>query len=956
MVQPLNVLLQGGRFSFSQLVAVKCATLFFLTYLACCYSTTCQSQNVKSFVGNKVLAQSVLDSTKVLSQQTFVQQFKLFHSSPTTAADYEIKPVANKYFKFINVSSKLVHLAANDTALINLKLLNVGARLNGCYLIKVNIVNAADSAYKTLYVFTVQVYNGLSKTVDIRLTQNRFLLEKSTQSFELPLVFKNNGLDTLHYHAAIFSQAPLFFVKLDPSATKPFHLPEGESRINLLCNINALRLFNKKTNNSFIVEIRDVNNDVVQQFNVFLHTLSSKVVFNNSANNIYSENNLVLENNFYYNKIGGSSNNFSISKALKAVGNGIGFNVNLQKSAYSAAAQLNNTFVDLRRGALYLKVGNISELHELNLSGRGVQAKMYLGKNNNRQIECWAIDQQYDLLKKFSTDKSKQVISLRYQQKMPQQGLEFSLSSNVFQDGWHNSKGQLYFGNIKKILPKHQTIALLWGTSIENFQHLDTVTSQSGFAHKLDYDNLQQKWQTHFSWYQSSRNYAGARQGTLLLDGYFRYTINRQSSLTYRLNTNNSDRPLYDRDSVNGNFYNNTTINEIQLQTVMFKNKIFIRPYLYEQGFFRNSNLNKFDYPTAAHSSRLELGMQRNFMRSSYVVKLDGGSMNYQKDSISNTIGSFKLDAFVSYKHFNFNLLLQQGPYYVYDVFNVKNNKYSSQAFNVGYQKKLLALLDYSMNFSFNHNSYSKGARYFMTQNLSWQIKPDFKMRGAINLSRANELPLSTQVNIGLLKTFSLKPSSGNNVALHLQIFEDINNDGLKQATEKWLPKLLIQIDEQELITDKRGGVVLKNVKPGNHTAGVIVGAIGQRNYFEKTFSVIRNSHIIWGIPRKFDISGIVIPAKNRFDSTKVDVESIRISFRDSLSNEYYALTTKTGTFSLQLPPGNYRAYLTALKKDNDNNFGTPFIVDPVNGYAATIELILPNIGRKAEVKTFAPR
>lgn len=865
---------------------------------------------------------------------------------------FSLRLQPNKYFRLVNASTQTMYVSPFDSTIVGLKFLNVNARVNGIYTLYVDLVNKNDELDKKTYEFNVEVVDGTDQQFVITPLLENVLLQKNVRTFDVPVLFKNLLPDTkdVWFEIQNPSNSP---IQLGKSFHNSIKLPAKDTLIKVnFITADQLEELSQQYR-SITVLVKNDKGDIIGMFTVTPGWLFSKGTMFNPGMSIVPTGKILAEANFTYLGKGSSSSDIRISKPMINKEDPIAFNLFYQQYQPVAFRQLTDTWLQYQGKQAGVRVGSVADFHELSLYGRGIKSTLAFDEEKKNNMEVWAVDQEYNLLKAFTPTTGTRLISTRFTHLDESDNRVFDISSSYFERKDVNSKGHLHFANYHKQLSTNQELSIMAGGSIEKFNYLLGDTTLPGYAMQIDYSAMGKKWQTIVSGYKASRDYAGAQQGSFNINAVVTYALTQRSSLSYHLLKNTTDRPGYLPQAIQGRFYYNNTLHELNASITGGHSTWYVKPYLFKQGqLYTYDTTTKI--PETSTAPRLQVGTSGNAGKIGYNFYLDAGTFGLKGTTISGkSVPSYRVSGSFAAWHLVFNTTLQKGPYFLNELWNNKNNpaSYYSNTLNLSYSNRFLSKLDWQASISANNSSNWNGWGFFMINNLDYKLGNGFSARASIYQGKIGNLPINTQVRIGVRKTFDWNKNDAPTVTLRVRVYEDRNDNKQKDADEKWMPDVLVRVDEMVLVSDKQGAIIVKNIKKGWHKMSVLYGSSRQQNFLEKEFELDKNEKMELAVPPQYVVKGRVVEQKSKYLMAPSQMEGIKISFLNAAGKEQITYTNMEGEFTMQLAAGTYRVSIPQLKKQNAPNSETTIVVDPLNGYTPHIELTWVNNERQVEVK-----
>ena len=335
-------------------------------------------------------------------------------------------------------------------------------------------------------------------------------------------------------------------------------------------------------------------------------------------------------------------------------------------------------------------------------------------------------------------------------------------------------------------------------------------------------------------------------------------------------------------------------------------------------------------------------------------VNADAGTYQYSlAPGVVGQAKALKIGLGLGFNNFSVEAEDQRGPYYVYDLLGqlgTKKHTLHIQRANLTYNAKLLNNTTWQASVNVNNNSGTVSAA--LTQQALVQVGNGWLLNFTASFTKWGAAKATDLFQLGVQKKISWQQANAGTVTLALTVFNDYNNDGLRQPNDTVASQLQLMVDNLPLITDEHGAVFVKNLAKGVHTVKIIYGNASQQNFIEKAITTLKNSSQQVGIPPQFTVAGKLDVVVSKFDLTSIDLEGVHLAFLDDAGNQFSTFTGPNGVFTLKLPPANYRCILPD-RKASGNTAVASFAVDPINGYAQQLQIRVTGAGgRQVEIKT----
>lgn len=865
---------------------------------------------------------------------------------------FNLKLRSNPYFRQLNTNDVPFFINNGDSIKVPMKLLNVNARVNGIYTLYFDMISVYDSTDKNIFEFQVEVYNGTDRQIIVNPLQENILIKNNIRQFEVPVHFKN-----------LLPENKKIYLEMQNPASNPiilgnsFHqgiiLPPADTTLNLQFLVRDPNIQLWRLNQPVTVMVKDQSGQIISMFSCTPRWLFNKGAFYYGGIEAPPANSLQFEANHNFMGDGAYSQDFRLTKTIGMDKTGIGFNLNYMHFQPYGFKNLSNTYLQVKGESTEIIAGNVSEFHELSLFGRGIKATQFFGEDNRTKMQVWAVDQEVNLLRPFDTENSTRTISAQYSTISEENDFELNVNGNYFQRKQNNSTGTLNFGSFRYDISKDEKITGLVGASLERFNYERGDSVLLGYSGRVEYSKMLNKWSYGGTFAYGSRNYSGFMQGSLITVGRIGYRINDNTSISYHFNKNKTDHPTYTPQAIQGRFLIDYMKNEINIQHRV-KNTVFsVNPYLLRQGQLFSYDQTPVD-PQMSNAARINAGMNVQKKNWYFSVEADGGQFTAKTPTGKVSLGTYQLTGNIAFKGLSLGATVQNGPNFITEFTSLKDPsiKYYSKMLSMGYGVTILKKLEFEISASYINNASVNGNIYNANSQLNWNIGGGFKAHAMVYMFKIGDLAIRQQTRVGVVKTFNWENAENKKYKLTIAIFEDLNNNGIREPEEKAAPETMIRFNDMILIADKNGMVHITNVKRDSYRLSVVYGSSKQQNYIEKLISIEGNTKLNLGVPPQFKIEGVVKPLMQQYDNSSIDMDGVKVILIDKNNKEFVTYSEKSGHFVLQLPPGTYRAFLPEMRNKAANVRDVIFTVDPQKGYAdKKLELFWSDNSRKIEVK-----
>jgi hypothetical protein len=600
---------------------------------------------------------------------------------------------------------------------------------------------------------------------------------------------------------------------------------------------------------------------------------------------------------------------------------------------------LYDTFINYQSKSWGVKLGNINESLDFNLSGRGIKASGYLG--NKRSIDVYGLNNNYLLYSGFNQRQQfGSTYAINYKEgdvNGDNKNLILLQSDNL----WTGTKTSLVSLGANFKLDAHQQLGLEGGYSLQGLKGAD-VDSKSGGALGFHYNLNKEKLSLSSNNYYSTPYYDGLRKGLLQLDESISIRSGKSAYFSGRISLMHSNSSVFSYAGSEfiplSSKYGNT-LYELGYGNHFGKWNINVKPYYYTQYMQAlNTGTAAGKSPEIWHSASARTTLNVNYSNSGHDVSLTVD----QGYTFRNTTGKPPAPFYSSRMNLDyqnqvggFTAFAQFNSYYLSDAIGISDKPdYSMYSFGpTGHFALVKAHITVNANalysyYGYNHsNNYSVNSsiRWFLKGN--WAISGDFyyglSKRGAdhqYNPALGIEQPDATyqnspaysyasrQVRIGVEKNFGGNSNSGME-KLEVICFEDRNGNGIRDAQEPAAPGILVKIDGLAAITNGKGMVRFTASKDRAYLISIVN---------DKGWSLLQSSEVFLNKNKKMEIalvkteklSGVLHYEAEKYKEGTPLLAGIGIKAVAESGLVFHTLTNEAGTFNLFLPENKYMVYV----------------------------------------------
>lgn len=621
-----------------------------------------------------------------------------------------------------------------------------------------------------------------------------------------------------------------------------------------------------------------------------------------------------------------------------------------KNNTYSPS-MVRNTWIDVQRGNIGIRAGNISRSSEINLIGRGVSASFHDTARNNF-YEAGYISSNPNLIGSyygFFPAGEAAWGSIRHRQKAWQLQSSVVYETNPLL----NAKSYLVSNEFAIVGLKDIKV-----TSFVNFSHQQTLravqVSKFGFATSLLATGQSGKLHFNSTNFYSSPYYAGIRRGSLMI----------------------SNRVTWfgDLSTLWGSFaYQNYKPGSLQ--------QAFLPRYGYlraEAGIskkpFEGFTFSAGPRYTSEHNNAYQ--MPGTFGRMSLQAWGIAGSINYALSETQFLSGEFESGIYrvspgtitklhtrtsINYQHriFHLNAIYQAGNFYIGDV---ANNLLSADK-----QNRMLSLTPTLNHHLFRNKThvtagvsylYSSltGTNSLFTGRLDQEIGPATTLFMGINHNRfkyADGLYNYNMIEAGITQKLARMRVGMRDHTLAVTLFNDHNRNNEFDEGDTYANDQTIYINEAIFTTRKDGTVTYKKLPTGDYRISIP----GRNGWYtpEQTIVVNKKTRMMIPLHRTGIVKGRIVYNAGEFSYEILrNLAGITILATHENGKTYTTRTNIDGAYIFYMPAGEYTIVVDkeSLQPEVEPAFDSKTVtVDPQN--IRTLDLELNVKTRRLETKKF---
>ncbi|MCX2481186.1 hypothetical protein OQY15_18925 [Pedobacter sp. MC2016-15] len=652
------------------------------------------------------------------------------------------------------------------------------------------------------------------------------------------------------------------------------------------------------------------------------------------------------------------SNDYSFYQ-LQANGNmNLGENTNLQYRANvdritqgnKNGLNIYNSYLNLDTKYFGVRLGNIYENMDFQLSGRGAKVKANLKKAG--VLSLYGIENQYMLYDQINTTfPSARIYALDYNLESVNQAQRLTAMHKHDPYTGLDAKQASWKGRFK--LSKTQSLGLEGGYSTEKLYDLDTEVKK-GYSAGLNYFLNTEDFAVNANGYYSSPYFTGIRRGQLNSELRLQRKFSQFSSLSVRGSVQ-MNKPRF-QDLVN-NDLNNT------LNLGINKNAVYIYEVAYAAAldkfhvsggpYYMGQQLSSSGYSASvpeytdwkASSVRFSANLGYGGRLQGFDITADYG-YTYLNTSQKPPapFHSLKVTGSYTLPIVGFSGYAQLNPFYLSDVISyTPGTNYRIYSFgpNIHFTA-LKEKLNFRGSGMYNYYGFSKSSNYSATGSMRYMMKGNWAFTADVQYTLTKQVlpsdilnninavqngaqPLpgdlrynNRQVRVGVEKQFGRSGQHGSE-KLELTYYEDHNNNGRRDTGEPAVPGVLVKINGDAALTNANGQVVFKDMRKEAYAVNITN---------TKGWSLQEPTSVFLNKSKKLDIPLVKTQALNgclkvkeeKYAEGKPLLSGLKVNAVDANGQVHETLTDENGKFCFYLPRSKYSVYIETA--------GLPFSIE----------------------------
>lgn len=333
-------------------------------------------------------------------------------------------------------------------------------------------------------------------------------------------------------------------------------------------------------------------------------------------------------------------------------------------------------------------------------------------------------------------------------------------------------------------------------------------------------------------------------------------------------------------------------------------------------------------------------------------IRADLGYVN-SNQGIDNTFTS-QYSVGYNYGRFGFNLMVNQGPYYVQEQISFLTRRTYRESFfitpNMGFSL-FNKRLDFSLSGLYRLDNQLSSDFYSITATPSIVFNR-FRINFSANYNKIFNFS-NTNYRVGLERNFAKPPRPQHNLVLNF--YEDKNQNGKWDKDEKGIPNVLVNINGNNLVSDQNGKITFNKLPRSTYPITIYQH---YRLYpFERAMNITLDENKTLNIPMFTggSITGKLNITRAKFsDIDNLRLNGILITAAASNGEKFTVQTNAQGEFSFTLPINNYTLLIDDEKFKSYFTISNPnILVDIKDSIEQEITFILTEKGRNTNIKRF---
>ncbi len=460
------------------------------------------------------------------------------------------------------------------------------------------------------------------------------------------------------------------------------------------------------------------------------------------------------------------------------------------------------------------------------------------------------------------------------------------------------------------------------GYSFEKYSKGGNFT-KDGYAGRLEYRFNNGKIQFMSQNYYSTNNYNGSDRGIANITQDLLFNIARGLNIgaEYQFRKMNPERYFVGVLQANYDYSNHLAGFQIQYRKTGLA--LSIKPVITKDRVIDPLILPSNIAVYRSEGKRLIFNNLISRGKHNITIRADVGYINSEQ-GIDNTFTS-QYSVGYNYGRLGFNLIVNQGPYYVQEQISFLSRRSYRESFfvtpNFGFSL-LNKRLDLSFSGLYRIDNQLSSDFYSLTASPSIVFNR-FRLNFSANY---NKIFNFTNINyrVGLERNFAKPPRPQHN--LELNFYEDKNQNGKWDKDERGIPNVLVNINGNNLVSDQNGKITFKKLPRSTYPVSIYQH---YRLYpFERAFNITLDESKTINIPMFIggSISGKLNITRAKFSEIdNLRLNGVTITAAAANGEKFTVQTNAQGEFNFTLPLNNYTLFI------DDETFKSYFIISNPN-------------------------
>jgi hypothetical protein len=901
----------------------------------------CQFQNARGQTFTALDITIWRDTVSVQAGETFINRVTLRNNGPV-ALSVAISMVLPSVIRLISTLPPQVSIRPGESVLLPIKGVLSHQSDSLTYRAVLSLSDSVSQRWQSVR-FTVRVKQAWRPVVTLYGSDESVLLHSGTEPAVLPLRLVHNRLSRSAFRIDVASM---------PEGVSQSDFPRlvtltGQQDTTLLVRCIPSRYWSVNTPYQLTITVRDALGSVVGNVLYKVVVASSSKRFSREMSNSGSPYGVSTAVGQY-----GDQQWFHETQAWgsDSLGkNQVDFRLHYMNFGKEQIPQLQNSFVSLRNEHLMVRVGSLYDYHEMPLLGRGVKVNIIRPDN---QWTFWAVNSNPNWLNTQATTWAGNVLSVRYDKQIASlPGASWSASSSYFTNSFSQRLGFLNFASFQFSSKGGHNLAVLGGQSVEFARQGGSQTY--GWAGQLNYSYSSPKVDWIVRTYWSSPVYSGFQKGAQLIDNRLIYKPSESTTLIVRYSQVQYDQHwFYSATEWNRRFFGNTQA-ELNLTHRLNKWTLGLRPYWYAQTNITSADNQQANLYRIAPfvlfrdkgTHRLEISYDIGTYQDSSPGAA-GSVFTSQRMMGALGIGSFALWAY-----------WQRGPYFLGDLQPRQTTKTTTASVTPTIDYTLLSMRLYgTLGLNYLYDTYSSGSRAQLISRIRYDVTPDLTIRAEGNVTAFSQLEqlAYSQYRLELVKRFGTL-SLRKRGSIRLRFFDDANGNGVRETSEHGMDSLLVSINGNTLLSNRKGEIVYRNLAPGTYTVSTVsVNGLGEPVPYRE--SIVVNGRFQKQIPlsRMFRVSGKLTSRSHMYDRQLLQTERFMLEVQHNEQTVLQCAPLPDGSFGLPLRPGVYKLFIYDLGRQPADVVRTVPFTLTTQGQHPPLQIVVDATNRPVEIKRFS--